>query len=109
MVGVGAFLTDTTRMFLDWANATDEEVAEATAKGVVGQIAARFFDAEGRQPDLAIHRRLLSLDLAEVREIGTVALVAAGAVEVRAVQGAIRGGLVDVLVVDAELASALLA
>ncbi len=108
VVGVGAFLTDTTRMFLDQANASPEEVAEAEQRGVVGQIAGRFFDADGGQVDLALHHRLVSLDLAEVRRIETIVVVASGTSKVRAVQGAVRGGLVDVLVVDAGLASALL-
>ncbi len=63
-LGIGSFPTDTTRTFLDLAGATKAEVSEAKKKKVVGQFAGRFCDANGEQVDLAIHRRLVSLDLA---------------------------------------------
>lgn len=109
IVGIGAFPVDTTRTFLDLARATAQEIAEARAKGVVGQLAGRFFDAHGRQVDLSLNRRLVSLDLDELREITTIAVVASGASKGSALLGALRGGLIDVLIVDPPLAAALLA
>jgi DNA-binding transcriptional regulator LsrR (DeoR family) len=108
ILGVGAFLTDTTRVFLDHAHVTRAEVSEAQTKKVVGQLAGRFFDVEGKQVDLALHRRLVSLDLDEVRQVKTIVATASGRGKEPAVRGALRGGLVDVLITDADLASALL-
>ncbi len=108
IVGVGAFPTDTTRTFLELARATPEEIAEAKAKYVVGQLAGRFFDDEGKQVELELHRRLVSLDLDDVRQVKTIVVVASGPGKPAAVRGAIRGGLVDVLIVDPSLAAALL-
>ena len=107
-LGIGSFPTDTTRTFLDLARATDEEIAEAQGKRVVGQFAGRFFDDEGRQVDLELHKRLVSLDLADVRRIPTIAAIACGRGKDAAVRGALRGGLIDVLIVDPSLARALL-
>lgn len=108
IVGVGSFLTDTTRTFLDLARATPEEIAEAEAKKVVGQLAGRFFDRDGKQVALALHHRLVSLDLDDVRQVKTIVVIASGQGKQAAVRGALRGGLVDVLIVDAPLATALL-
>ena len=108
IVGVGSFLTDTTRTFLELACATPEEIAEAKAKHVVGQLAGRFFDHDGRQVDLALHRRLVSLDLGDVRQVKTIVVASSGRGKRAAVRGALRGGLVDVLIVDPPLANALL-
>lgn len=107
IVGVGAFLADTTRIFLDLAHATPEEIAEAETKNVVGQLAGRFFDHDGRQVDLALHRRLVSLDLDEVRQVKLIVAIASGQGKQAAVRGALRGGLVDVLICDTTLAAAL--
>lgn len=108
IVGVGSFLRDTTRTFLELARATPEEIAEAQAKNVVGQLAGRFFDHDGKQVELALHRRVVSLDLDDVRQVKTIVVVASGQAKRAAVRGALRGGLVDVLIVDRPLAAALL-
>ncbi len=108
LLGVGAFLAATTAEFLQQANATEAEIEEARAKGVVGQLGGRFFDSSGKQADLEIHRRLVSLDLNELREAQTILVMASGTAKREAVLGALRGGLIDVLIVDAGLANALL-
>lgn len=108
MLGVGAFRADTTQTFLDLGRATPAEIEEAEAKKVVGQLAGRFFDDQGRQVDLALHRRLVSLDLHELRHVRTIVVVASGPEKKAAVRAALRGGLVDVLIVDSLLASELL-
>ena len=107
-LGIGSFPTDTTRTFLDLAGATKAEVSEAKKKKVVGQFAGRFYDANGEQVDLAIHRRLVSLDLADVRRIPTIATIAHGKGKAAAVRAAIHGGLIDVLIVDPDLGRSLL-
>lgn len=108
VVGIGAYPKDTTRTFLELARATPEEIAEAEAKHVIGQLAGRFFDRDGRQVDLALHRRVVSLDLEEVRQVRTIVVVASGAAKGVAVGAAVRGGLVDVLIADRSLAAAIL-
>ncbi len=107
VLGVGTFLADTTTVFLEQATETEAEIAEARAKGTVGQLAGRFFDADGKQVDLALHRRIVSLDLKELRDSKTIVVVASGAEKCGAVMAAIRGRLVDVLICDSELAAAL--
>ena len=107
-LGIGSFPTDTTRTFLDLAGATKAEVSEAKKNKVVGQFAGRFYDANGEQVDLAIHRRLVSLDLADVRRIPTIATIAHGKGKAAAVRAAIHRGLIDVLIVDPDLGRSLL-
>lgn len=108
LMGIGSFPTDTTLSFLELARATDEEIAEAKDKKVVGQYAGRFFDDQGRQVDLELHKRLVSLDLAEVRAIPTIVAVACGQGKTAAVHAALIGGLIDVLIVDPVLGRCLL-
>ncbi len=61
------------------------------------------------QLDLALHHRLVSIDLDDLRRTPNVVAVASGADKAEAVSSAIRGGLVHTLVADAALSTALLA
>ena len=107
ILGVGSFPSGTTRQFLDHAGATDAEIAEGIRCGAVGQLAGRFFDAAGVQVDMQLHRRVVSVDLQDLRKIPTIAVVSSGAAKRAAVLGALHGGLADVLIIDEELARAL--
>jgi deoxyribonucleoside regulator len=108
IVGVGSFPTGTTEQFLTHAGATDAEIDEATRAGVVGQIVGRFFDAAGEQVELQLHRRVVSVDLSDLRRIPSVVVVSSGTTKRASVLGALRGRLVDVLIVDESLGRALL-
>jgi deoxyribonucleoside regulator len=108
ILGIGSFPTGTTHQFLEHAEATEAELAEATSRGVVGQIAGRFFDAAGEQVELELHRRVVSVDLDDLRRIRTIAVVSSGEAKRAAVLGALTGGLAQVLIVDEALARALL-
>jgi len=109
LLGVGAFGLGTSGLFLNYSQATPEELAEAERAGVVGQMAGRFFDATGRQADLSLHRRVLSIELEDLTKVPTVIAAATGAAKAAAVHAALSGGLISVLACDAELAQALLA
>jgi deoxyribonucleoside regulator len=107
LLGIGEFDEGTSRVFLEHAEPSDPERDEARSKGASGQLCGRFFDRTGRQVDLALHRRILSLDLDEVARIPTKVIVAGGAVKRASAAAALRGDLIDVLIVDDELGRAL--
>ncbi|WP_104125933.1 sugar-binding transcriptional regulator [Cryobacterium sp. Y57] len=104
IVGIGQFGMGSSDLFLRRAGASDAEIQEAQDSGAVGQISGRFYDAAGKQIDLSMNRRVLSLDLAEITTIETVVAVASSVEKAEAVRAAIRGGLVNILVVDDLLA-----
>lgn len=107
VLGIGQYGLDSSNLFLQRAGASDFEVREAVELGAVGQISGRFYDSSGKQLDLSINRRIISLDLDDLRAIEAVVVVASGKSKAQAVRGAIRGGLVNVLVVDSSLGHAL--
>lgn len=107
VLGIGHYGMDSSNLFLQRAGASDEEIREAVEQGAVGQISGRFYDREGKQLDLAINRRIISLDLEDLSKIDTVVAVASGSKKAEAVAAAIRGGLVNVLIVDSALGHAL--
>jgi deoxyribonucleoside regulator len=107
VLGIGQYGMDSSNLFLQRACASDDEIREAVDRGAVGQISGRFYDSSGKQLDLAINRRIISLDLEDLRDIDTVVAVASGPFKAEAVSAAIRGGLVNVLIVDSALGQAL--
>lgn len=108
VVGIGAVDKGTSVQILEQARLSPRERERFEATGAVGDICARFFDIDGREVDSALRDRVLAVDLADLAEIPTVVGVAAGSEKARAVRGALRGGLVDVLICDQAVAAGVL-
>ena len=88
---------------------SEGELASLQARGAVGDIALRFFDANGRPVEHEIDDRIIGLDLGQIRNIPRVIGVAGGAQKYEAIRAVLRGNLIDVLVTDEENAHRLLA
>jgi DNA-binding transcriptional regulator LsrR (DeoR family) len=86
----------------------DEERAFWAARPV-GDVAARYYDIDGRAIRGAAEDRVLAVSLEALAAIPFCVGVAAGRQKARAVLGALRGGLLDGLVCDSDLALAVLA
>ncbi len=74
----------------------------------VGDLAARYYDADGHEVRGAVSDRILAIDLDDLRDIPNVVGVAHGRAKTPGVLGALRGRLIDSLVCDEVLARALL-
>jgi deoxyribonucleoside regulator len=81
------------------------QVAAIEEQGAVGDVCVIHFDVEGNILDIPIARRTVGIDLDSVRSIPTVIGVAGGEAKARAILGALRARLVNVLVVDDVTAS----
>jgi DNA-binding transcriptional regulator LsrR (DeoR family) len=77
-----------------------EEMARLRRRGAVGDLLCNYFDVDGRVIDSEIYRRLIGLGLGDLRGEGMVVAVASEPQKSRAVLGALRTGVVDVLIVD---------
>ena len=78
-------------------------------KGAVGDIALRFFDAQGCPVVSDIDRRVIGITLEQLAQVRRVVGIAGGPGKLRAIQGALRGKLVNVLITDSLTAENLLA
>jgi DNA-binding transcriptional regulator LsrR (DeoR family) len=87
---------------------SEGELAELHAVGAVGDIALRFFDANGNAVDHPINERIVGLDLPQIRRIPRVIGVAGGLEKLPVIRGALRGGLLNVLITDRSVAEKLL-
>ncbi len=81
---------------------TAQELNELHERGAVGDIALRFFDAEGNPVQHEINNRIIGLTLEEIRRIPRVIGVAGGPDKYQVIRAALRGRLINVLVTDEE-------
>ena len=83
---------------------TEDERADAAARGVVGETTGRLFDGRGRHPAASVDARLVAITLDQLRAVPLVIASAYGAERAEAVLAAVRGRFVDVLVADSPVA-----
>ncbi|RKT79174.1 transcriptional regulator [Terracoccus luteus] len=105
VMGIGAWADGLSTVY---DAATPAERREALEFGVVGETGGRCFDAEGRLVDPPLADRIVTIGADELRAIPEVIGVVSGRPKAAAVAAAVRGGLVNALVVDTEHADALL-
>lgn len=108
VVGIGSVGVGSSAALLTAMELTPEERAEFEGHHPVGDFCARFFDADGRPVPGPVDDRVISTSFADLAGIPTVAGVAAGAEKARGTLGALRTGVLDVLICDQSLAGALL-
>ncbi len=78
------------------------------ARGAVGDICLRFFDAAGTPVSTPLDERVISIDLPQLRRVDRVVGIAGGLRKTAAIRGALRGGLVNVLITERSTAERLL-
>lgn len=88
---------------------TPSEIDELVAAGAVGDVAGRFFDADGAPVRHELNDRVIGLTIDQIRKIPLRIVVAAGDEKREALAAALRGGLPTVLVVDSANAEWILA
>lgn len=79
------------------------------AVGAVGDVFVNYFDRGGNLCDIELSRRVVGVRLEDLRDVGTAVAVAGGVYKAHAILGAVRTGLLHVLIVDDLTAAAMLA
>jgi len=99
LVGIGCvepskFLADSGNIF------TRTELEDLRQTGAVGDICLHFFREDGSAVDAPLEQRVIGVTLDQLRAVERVIGVASGARKVTAIAGAMRSGLLDVLITD---------
>ena len=106
LVGIGSM--EPSRMLSASGNIfSRDERAELQRLGAVGDICFRCYNADGQPIKSPLMKRVIGIDLAKLRACKRVVGVAGGAQKIPAILGALRGGLIDVLITDQRTAEAL--
>lgn len=107
LVGIGAI--EPSGLALESGNAfPDADRQRLEAKGAVGDICFRFFDAEGNLIDSDFDGRVIGVDPGVLKAVPRRVGAAGGLKKVPAIRGALLGGWINVLVTDRAVAEALL-
>lgn len=106
LVGIGS--VEPSDMLASSGNVFSKEELDALrAKGAVGDICMRFFDANGRPIKDGLNKRVIGMELEQLRRIKRCVGVAGGRRKIAAICGAMRGGYINVLITDIYTARAL--
>lgn len=76
------------------------ELADLADAGAVGDISLRFFGKDGKTVKTPLDERVIGISLEELTKIERVIALAGGAKKVDAIAGALRSGVIDMLVTD---------
>jgi DNA-binding transcriptional regulator LsrR (DeoR family) len=108
LVGIGAI--EPSQMLASSGNVFQpDELRSLQECGAVGDICQRFYDADGRQVDHPVDRRVIGVRLDQLRNVRRSIGIAGGRRKVAAIRGALRGHIVNVLITDRFTAEAVLA
>lgn len=107
--GVGSLYPDMKSPIVstDYLNA--EELAQVKEQKAVSDFLLRFLDKDGRECETSMKDRTLSISLDDYRKIPKRIVVASGEEKAISVMALLKGDLVDVLILDRNLAQAVLA
>ncbi|MDN3427344.1 sugar-binding transcriptional regulator [Microbacterium sp. APC 3898] len=87
---------------------TPQDLESLKLAGAAGDIGSRFYDAEGNQIQHPLNDLVIGLDLEEFKKIPQVVGIVEGAHKVESIRAALKGGYLDVLVIDDVTADLLL-
>ncbi|RPH61272.1 MAG: sugar-binding transcriptional regulator [Chloroflexi bacterium] len=106
-VGIGA-PTPESLLLRDGSILSRAELDVLVQKGLVGDIALRFFDAQGCPVASDIDQRVIGITLEQLKQTRRVVGIAGGPEKAPAILGALRGKLINVLITDSVTAGKLL-
>lgn len=87
---------------------SSRELAAIREAGGVGDISLRFFDAEGRIVKTPLDERVIGMSMEELHGVERVLALAGGKSKTEAIRGALRNGVIDILITDKFTAARLL-
>ncbi|RME81499.1 MAG: hypothetical protein D6775_13440, partial [Caldilineae bacterium] len=105
-VGLGNVGPDSTMVRTNFL--TPELMSQLQARGAVGDMLMRYFDADGRPVPTPFDSRIIAISWEDIRRIPYVVVMAAGPGKVDAILGALRGSLCRCLVTDEDTAQRVL-
>jgi DNA-binding transcriptional regulator LsrR (DeoR family) len=84
------------------------DLNQLRSSGMVGDVCGRHFNLDGESPDIDFHARIITIAEEHLKNIPIRIAVAGGIGKVEATLGALRGGFINVLVTDDQVAKRLL-
>lgn len=102
VIGIGALNEQATLIKEGLLSSSNMEILKS--KGAVGDILSQFYDINGNVLELDLHEKLISTDIHVLKSLNHVVAVAGGLHKKEAIIGALKGGYIDVLITDDQVA-----
>lgn len=106
--GIGSLYPEETSVLCSPEFMSREDLNALRNAGVCGDIALRFFDKDGNECPTTLKNRMISIDLQLLKKIPQKICVASGSGKAWSIGAALKGGLIDTLIIDCALAEALM-
>lgn len=106
--GIGSFYPTEESVLASPAFMSPEDLAMLKKEHVTGDIALRFFDQDGNECKTSLSDRMIAISMEQFKRIGCKISLVSGVSKAKAVLSALKGGLIDVLILDYSLAQAIL-
>lgn len=106
VIGIGALNDKSTLIKEGLLSIRDIEIFKS--KGAIGDLLNQFYDINGNSVDLDLHKRLISTEIDLLKSLNHVVAVAGGIEKKEAIIGALKGGYINVLITDENIARSLL-
>ncbi len=106
--GIGAFVPTITSSLGHSGYLQENELQELIDQGVCGDLMLRFFNKDGKECATNMENRTMAIDYAQYQKIPNKVVVASGENKAQTIAAAIKGRLIDTLIIDSLLAQQLL-
>lgn len=106
IVGIGSVSENATIFKYNIANS--EDLVLLKMKGAVGDILSQFFDKNGNIIETEMHKKLVSINIANLKNTSKTIGVAGGKDKIQSIYSALIGGYLNVLITDENTANSLL-
>ena len=107
LVGIGAI--EPSKLLAASGNVfSPHELRSLSARGAVGDICLRFFDEAGAPVQTPLNDRVISIELAQLKQVKRVVGIAGGRRKTAAIRAALAGGWINTLITDRSTAERLL-
>ncbi len=106
--GVGSLYPELNSRLAQSTYLSPDEIGELVSAGAYGDLVLRFFDRDGNECDTSMRDRTVSIAFDQYRRIPRRLVAAFGVEKAETVRAALRGDLLNLLVIDEGLARRLL-
>lgn len=106
VIGIGALNQKSTLSKEGMLSLREIEILKS--QGAVGDLLSQFFDIDGNILDLELHEKLISTEIKVLKSLDNVVAVAGGLDKKEAIIGALKGGYINVLITDENVAKSLI-
>lgn len=106
IIGIGAVNEKATIVKEGYLDTNEIEILKS--RGAVGDLLSQFYDKNGNVLDYKLHKQLVSTDVELLKSLDNVVAVAGGMEKRDAIIGALKGGYINVLITDEDVAKSLM-